>query len=172
MSKLLTAFAVLAAGAAIAAEPKPADHKKVAIYMPAADLKWMPMDPSHPDGPALAFAAGEPKKGPVAMYMKFPAGFDSGWHVHKNWYVATVVKGTMTAQGQGDAAAKELPVGSYFSEPGGKNHRNTCTAAGECMLFGYMEKGHDFEPRTEDGKKVAAAPAAKPAEAGKGGEKK
>lgn len=170
MTKLFAAAAVLTAGAALAADPKPADHKKVAIYAPAGELKWNPMDPSQPNGPAIAVAAGEPKKGPIAMFMKFPAGFDSGWHIHKNWYVATVVKGTMTSLGQGDAAAKELPVGSYFSEPGGKNHKNTCTAAGECIIFGYMEKGHDYEPRMEDGKKVAAAPAAKPADAGKPGE--
>jgi quercetin dioxygenase-like cupin family protein len=169
MNKLIAAVAIVVASAAYAAEPKPADHKKVAIYVPAGDLKWNPMDPSQPAGPAIAVAAGEPKNGPIAMFMKFPAGFDSGWHIHKNWYVGAVVKGTMTSQGQGDAAAKELPVGSYFSEPGNKNHKNTCTAAGECIIFGYMEKGHNFEPRDEAGKKIAAAPAAKPAEAGKPG---
>jgi Domain of unknown function (DUF4437) len=161
MKNLIAAVAVIAASAAFAADPKPADHRKVSIYLPAADLKWMPMDPAHPDGPQLALATGDAKKGPVAMFMKFPAGFDSGWHVHKNWYVGTVIKGTLTSQGQGDAAAKELPVGSFFSEPGMKNHKNTCLAGSECMIFGYLEKGHDFEPRGEDGKKLAAAPAKK-----------
>jgi quercetin dioxygenase-like cupin family protein len=162
MNKLIPAIDILVASAAFAADPKPADHKKEAIYVAAADLKWMPMDPAHPDGPQLAVAAGDPKKGPAGIFMKFPAGFDSGWHTHKNWYVATVVKGTLTAQGQGDAAAKELAVGSFFSEPGGKNHKNTCTAAGECIIFGYLEKGHTFEPKTAEGKnppKEAAAPA-------------
>ena len=161
MNKLFCAVAVIAATVAFAADPKPPDHKKTAIYTAAADLQWNPMDPSQPTGPAIAIANGDPKKGDVSMFMKVPAGFDSGWHIHKNWYVATVIKGTMTSQGQGDAAAKELPVGSFMAEPGNKNHRNTCTAAGECIIFGYMEKAHDFQPKTEDGKnppKAAAAP--------------
>jgi quercetin dioxygenase-like cupin family protein len=169
MKKLIVAAAFVAATTAFAAEPAakaPAAPKlgKDAVYTAAADLQWSPMDPSHPDGPQLAVASGNPKTGPASVYMKFPAGFDSGWHTHKNWYVATVVKGTLTAQGQGDAAAKELPAGSYFSEPGGKNHKNTCLAGSECILFAYIEKGHTFEPKTADGKnppkEAAAAPAA------------
>jgi quercetin dioxygenase-like cupin family protein len=159
--KKLVLAALVVAGAAFGAEPKAADKaaapkftdpRKESTYIAAGDLQWGPMDPTHPDGPQIAIAAGNPKTGPVAVFMKFPAGFDSGWHTHKTWYTSTVVKGVMTSQGQGDAAAKELPVGSYFGEPANKNHKNTCSAAGECILFGYMDKGVTFEPKTADGK--------------------
>jgi quercetin dioxygenase-like cupin family protein len=145
MQKLVLA-ALLCLGVAASA----ADFKKETIYTPAADLKWE--QPYGPDGPSVAFPAGDPKKGPVALFMKFPAGYDSGWHTHDSWYVATVVKGTMTSQGQGDAAAKELPVGSFYSEPPKKNHKNTCGKDGECIIFGYQEKGMTFTPKTPEGK--------------------
>ena len=75
-----------------------ADVKGV-IRMPADQLKWQPMGST---GASVAWVVGDgTAKGPVVLFMKYPAGFDSGWHTHDGNYVATVVKGTMTAQGQG-----------------------------------------------------------------------
>lgn len=138
---LLSAFAALAG-----------DYKKESIHMSPDELKWE--SPNGEQGPQVANASGDAKKGPNAVFMKFPAGFDSGWHTHNGWYTATVVKGTVTAQAQGEAAPKELPVGSFFAEPAKKNHRNTCTKDGECIVFGYQEKGNTFNPMDEAGKPV------------------
>src|SRR3954471_9034144 len=114
MKSLSFAVVVLTASVALAADPS-----KESVYTPASELKWE--QPMGAQGPSVAVVNGDPTKGPMAEYMKFPAGFDSGWHTHDDWYEATVVKGTMTAQGQGDATAKTLPTGSYFGEPGKKN---------------------------------------------------
>lgn len=160
MQKFLIAALSLAAVCAVAA-----DFRKDAMYVPAADLKWE--QPYGPQGPWVAISSGDPKKGPVTYFMKFSPGYDSGWHIHDNWYVSTVVKGTMTSQGQGDAAPTTLPQGSYFSEPGKKNHKNTCTGDSECIIFTYVEKGMTYAPKTADGKnppkEAAAAPAPAPA---------
>lgn len=154
MQKRLIALLSLAALSAVAAE-----FKKDSIAVPAAELKWE--QPYGPQGPSVAIASGDPKKGPVSYFMKFPPGYDSGWHIHDSWYVATVIKGTMTSQGQGDAAPVTLPIGSHYSEPGKKNHKNTCGADGECMIFAFVgETGMTYAPKTAEGKNPAPAPAA------------
>ncbi len=158
MQKFLFAVLTITAVSAVGAE-----FKKDSIAIPAADLKWE--QPYGPQGPSIAIASGDAKKGPVSYFMKFTPGYDSGWHTHDSWYSSTVVKGTMTSQGQGDAAAVTLPTGSYFSEPGKKNHKNTCTADSECIIFAFVEKGMTYTPKTADGKappkEAPAAPAKK-----------
>ena len=156
MKKFLIAVLSLTAATAFSA-----DFRKDALYLPAADLKWE--QPYGPQGPSVAVASGDAKKGPVAYFMKFTPGYDSGWHTHDSWYASTVVKGTMTSQGQGDAAAVTLPTGSFFSEPGKRNHKNTCSAEGECIIFAYVEKGMSYTPKTADGKAPPKEPAAAPA---------
>ncbi|HVR63840.1 MAG TPA: DUF4437 domain-containing protein [Polyangia bacterium] len=148
MTKLiLIAAATLSATAALAAS-KPSSR------MPAADLKWE--QPMGAGGPSVAFASGDGKsKGPAEFFLKFPAGFDSGWHTHDANYSAVVIKGTMTAQAQGDAEI-QLPSGSYFGEPGKKNHRNSCTKDSDCVIFVHSEKGFTFHPMTAEGKPAPA----------------
>src|SRR5437870_4761984 len=70
-----------------------ADFKKESMAVPASELKWD--HPWGPQGPEVAVVSGDAKKGPASAFMKFPAGYDSGWHTHDGWYVSTVVKGTM-----------------------------------------------------------------------------
>ena len=149
MTKLiLIAAATLSATAALAAaKPSP--------RVPAADLKWD--QPMGPNGPSVAFVSGDAKsKGSTEFFFKFPAGFESGWHTHDGNYGAVVIKGTMTAQAQGDTADTQLPVGSYFGEPAKKNHRNSCTKESECVIFVHSEKGFTFHPMTAEGKPVPA----------------
>jgi hypothetical protein len=158
MKELLITVLFAAALPALAAEK---DFKKESIAIPAADLKWE--QPFGPQGPFVA-TVGDCKKGPCTIFFKLPAGYDSGWHTHDGWYIGTVIKGTATSQGQGDAAPVTLPVGSYFSEPGKKNHRNTCGADSECIILNFAEKGMTYNPKTADGKappKEPAAPAKK-----------
>jgi quercetin dioxygenase-like cupin family protein len=148
MKKLLASPVSRSAPAAFGAEAKGE------IRVPADQLRWQPMGST---GASVAWVVGDDKaKGPVALFMKYPAGFDSGWHTHDGDYVATVVKGTMTAQSQGDAAETLLPVGSAFGEPAKRNHRNGCTKDGECIIFFRMEKGLTFHPMTPEGKPAPA----------------
>ena len=165
MKKMILIAASWTVGATALAAGKPTPR------VPAADVKWTEM--MGPGGPSVAFMVGDAKtKGPVEFFFKFPAGFEAGWHTHDSAYDAVVVKGTMTAQDQGDAAEVELATGSYFGEPAKKNHRNACSKASECIVFIRSEKGFSFHPMTAEGKPApagakpaeAAAPAAKPAE--------
>lgn len=155
MKKLILIAASLTAGTAALAAGKPTPR------VPAADLKWS--DVMGPGGPSVAFVVGDMKaKGPAEYFFKFPAGFESGWHTHDGAYDAVVVKGSMTAQDQGDAAEVELAVGSYFGEPAKKNHRNGCSKAGECMVFIRADKGFSFHPMTAEGKPMPMPAPAKP----------
>jgi len=100
------------------------------------------------------------KKGAISVYMKFPAGGESGWHTHDGDYEAVVIKGTVTHQVQG-GTEKALGAGSYWNQPAKVNHRNGCKAdSGECILISFMPKGFSFHPKTPEGK---APPAEKPA---------
>jgi quercetin dioxygenase-like cupin family protein len=157
MKKLILIAASLTAATAAFAAAKPSPR------VPAADLKWE--QPMGAGGPSVAFVVGDAKaKGPTEYFFKFPAGFESGWHTHDGTYGATVLKGTITAQAQGEAAEVQLPVGSYFGEPGKKNHRNSCTKESECLIYVHSDKGFTFHPMTPEGKPAPAADK-KPADA-------
>ena len=160
---LVVVAMLLATGAyAGAKKSKAADAKKSesakstvkgeGLLVPQDKLKWDA--PYGPQGPQFATAEGDQKKGPVSMFMKFPAGFDSGWHTHEGEYTAVVVQGHMTHQVQGGAEHK-LAQGSYWTQPGKVNHKNVCLAdGGECVIFGWMPKGFSFTPKTAEGKDV------------------
>ena len=49
-------------------------------------------------------------KGPYAVMMKMPPGFDSGWHTHDFDYTGVVLAGTIENIEQGgEAASKSMP---------------------------------------------------------------
>lgn len=162
MKKLALAVAALCiAGTAFAGAPEkkaPAKVKGEGEYRFADQIKWdMPYGPQ---GPGFATVMGDSKKkgAPVQMFMKFPAGFDSGWHTHDGEYTAVVVKGIITHQVQG-GEEHQLHQGSLWTQPGKANHINKCLAeGGECILYGNMPKGFSFTPKTAEGKNVPAAP--------------
>ena len=147
MKTFVASLLCLTAATALA-EDKVKDFKKESIAVPADTLKWE--KPYGDQGPEVAIVGN--KKGPCAIYFKMAAGMDSGWHTHDGWYIGTVIKGTATSQGQGDAAPVTLPVGSFFSEPAKKNHKNTCSADGECIVLNWAEKCMTYNPKTADGK--------------------
>src|SRR5687768_5438714 len=96
----VAAVSLCLAGAAVAADPAatPAPAKMEApakgeamkptaskvkgegMMAPLDTLQWM--EPMGAGGPKVAIVHGDPKKGnsDVSFFMKFPAGFDSGWH--------------------------------------------------------------------------------------------
>jgi len=119
------------------------------------------LQPYGPQGPEFGFVVGRfDDKHPASLFIKFPAGADSGWHVHDEDYEAVVIKGLFSAQQQGEEQ-KSLPVGSYFSQPGRKNHRNACLKeGGDCLVFVHFAKGANSYPTTPDGKRVTPSPAA------------
>ena len=95
-------------------------------------------------------------KQPASLFIKFPAGADSGWHTHDEDYSAIVIEGTFTAQQQGDAAEVQLPIGSYFTQPAKAVHRNGCLKGADCLVYVHFDKGAQTTPTTREGKPVAA----------------
>jgi quercetin dioxygenase-like cupin family protein len=127
------------------------------LQLPAEELKW---DEFYPGGPVESFIVGskEAKHGPTAFFIKFKAGFDSGWHVHESEYTAVVLSGTMLETSKGSDAAKPLGAGSYYKQPT-VVHRTQCTAAADCMLYIFEAGRFSFTPTTEDGKPLPPAAA-------------
>src|SRR5438128_415575 len=115
MNKLMLLAAVSIASIALAGAP----GKQVQV--PADTLKWE--EPFGPGSIKTAKVSGDPKKGPYNLFMKMPAGFDSGWHTHDAEYTAVVVAGTIENIEQGgEADAKALPQGSSWTQGAKKNH--------------------------------------------------
>jgi quercetin dioxygenase-like cupin family protein len=149
---------VVAAALIISVVALAGDKKdKPALAVQQADIKWS--QPYGPQGPAFGFVIGTfGDKNPASFFIKFGAGGDSGWHIHDNDYEAVVLKGTMTAQQQGEAAEKQLPPGSFFTQPGKQNHRNGCLKdTGDCLLFVRFDRGANTTPTTPEGKLVTQA---------------
>jgi hypothetical protein len=160
MKKLSLAVVLLGAALAFAA----GKTSKFTRSVPADDLKWAPLMETNPNGPMVAFVDGDPKsKGQVQFFLKFPVGFDSGWHTHDGNYTAVVVKGKKTHQGQGDAAETVQPVGSWWARAGKENHRDGCAkdSPSECVIYVQSEKGFSFHPMTADGSPAKAEAPAK-----------
>jgi len=145
MTKLVFAFACFASLTALA------DNKKHVATQ--ADLQWV--QPFGPKGPSFGFVEGKMgDKHPASFFAKMGAGGDSGWHFHDEDYTAVVVQGTFTEQQQGEANETQLPVGSYFTQPGKKVHRNGCLKGADCLIYVHFDKGANSVPTTAEGKVV------------------
>ncbi len=120
------------------------------VELPSADLKW---EEFYPGGPLESFIVGskEAKHGPTAFFIKFKAGFDSGWHLHDSEYAAVILSGTILETNKGAEAPKPLAAGSYYRQPK-TVHKTQCTAASDCLVYIYEEGRFSFTPTTEDGK--------------------
>jgi quercetin dioxygenase-like cupin family protein len=127
--------------------------KPDALAIPQSEVKWM--QPYGPQGPAFGFVDGSfgVLNHPASFFAKFPSGADSGWHIHDEDYEAVVLKGTLTAQQQGEAEVM-LPPGTYFTQVAKKNHRNGCTKDADCLLYVHFARGASTHPTTPDGKLV------------------
>jgi quercetin dioxygenase-like cupin family protein len=162
MTRSFTSFAVTAAVAFIVAGQGVVARAKAPeplVQVPAAEMKW---EEFYPGGPLEAFMVGskEAKHGPTAFFIKFKAGFDSGWHIHESVYDAVILSGTMLETSKGSDAPKPLGPGSYYSQPR-VVHRTQCTAASDCLVYIHEPGRFSFTPTTEEGKPLPAAAKAK-----------
>jgi hypothetical protein len=134
---------------------------KEAVITPAADIKWEPYAPGVPLQVGQQW--GDRMKGKHGMFLKLPAGFDSGMHSHTSDYYAVLVQGTWVHTVEGDTnPPKELTVGSYVFQPGKQNHSDLCKSKIDCITFIYQDAKGDFIPAKAE--KTAAKPADKAAE--------
>jgi len=120
------------------------------VQRPAGEQKW---EEFFPGGPVESFITGtkESKTGPTEFFIKFKAGFDSGWHVHDSDYTGIVLAGTIVETSPGSEAAKPMGPGSYYMQPS-VVHRTQCSPGADCYVYIY-EPGHfSFTPTDESGK--------------------
>jgi hypothetical protein len=150
MNKLVFVSTVLLSVAALADSKKSAE-----LHVTPPDLTWA--QPFGPKGPSFAFVSGKyGDKHPASFFAKLTAGGDSGWHTHDEEYSAVVIQGTFSEQQQGDAAEVQLPVGSYFTQPGKIVHRNGCIGTVDCIVYVHFDRGANSTPTTREGKPVTA----------------
>ena len=118
---------------------------KSMVVLPYSEAKWFPIDPKNPEGPQLAVASGDPQKGPSAVYLKLKKG-SAGIHSHTADYHAVLVSGTARHwDGEDGSQAKELNAGSYWFQPGKKDHGDECVSD-ECVIFLQLASKFDFIP--------------------------
>lgn len=105
------------------------------------ELVWEPYA-----GGALQIAKlwGDREKGAYGMYLKAPAGFKAGSHMHTADYGGVSIQGTWVHTMNGET--KELPIGSYIMQPGGQYHNDACKGPEECIWLLVQDAKGDFIP--------------------------
>jgi quercetin dioxygenase-like cupin family protein len=133
----------IACGVAVLATSVHADDKKKKVVTPFQDARFVPVDPTQPDGPQMAVLWGDPAKGPSAMLLKFKKG-SNPLHLHTSDYHLVIVQGTMKrwVEGEQEASAKPLGPGSYGFQPGNQAHAGSCLTD-ECIMFVKWEGKRD-----------------------------
>lgn len=120
--------AALLAGA-FAAEAEPG------VVVPFGEARFVPLDSSRPDGPAIAVLRGDPDQGPSDMLLKLKKG-SGRLHLHTSDYHLVVLQGMMKhwVEGEKEAEAPPLGPGSYWFQPGNQAHGDSCLTD-ECLMF-------------------------------------
>ena len=141
---LLALVALVSVCAAMAQTPA---HERSTV-LAAEDMKLVPLDLRHPDGPALAVLYGDPSTGPSAMLLRLPKG-ELPLHVHSSGYHLMVLRGTLKHWDAGDSAAAARPMGpgSYWFQPGGMAHGDACLSD-DCLVYlTWLGKRDSYRPK-------------------------
>jgi quercetin dioxygenase-like cupin family protein len=106
----------------VAAADEAAGHITVA----PEDLEWAPGPGSLPPGVEYVLIQGNPAEpGPLALRLRFPAGYGIPAHSHPQVEHITVLSGVFNI-GMGDILDRErsdaMPAGSFVVMPTGHNH--------------------------------------------------
>jgi quercetin dioxygenase-like cupin family protein len=96
------------------------------MALTAGEMKWTSQGALALPGLEQVNLIGDPTKaGPYTLRLKFPAGFKLPPHSHPDSREVTILSGTWYT-GYGDkadpAGLKELPAGSFYTEPANVNH--------------------------------------------------
>jgi anti-sigma factor ChrR (cupin superfamily) len=125
-------------------KPKPAAKATMPVFKPAADLKWVELDPTgKAPGVMAADVYGDHNKGAYGAFIKFPAGFTAPLHSHTNAAKIVTVSGTFIQTPEGKAEVR-LGPGSYVYQPGGDyKHVTACDKGSDCVF--YVESTGKFD---------------------------
>jgi quercetin dioxygenase-like cupin family protein len=120
-----------------------AGTQKQMVVTPFQDAKFVPLDPTQPNGAQIAVLWGDPSKGPSAMLLKVKKG-GGRLHLHTSDYHLVLLEGAMKhwAEGEQEADAKLLGPGSYWFQPGNQAHADSCLTD-ECIMFVKWEGKRD-----------------------------
>lgn len=148
---LVTCFAL--AGVILAQRTVDAEQTGVVapVFIPAADLKWIDLDPTGAPGVKVADLWGNHQKGEFGALFRLPAGFTAPLHTHTHEMKVVMVSGTYIQIPDGKPEVR-LGPGSYMMQPGG-NYRHTtiCDKSSDCVFFVESKGAFDLQP-------VAASP--------------
>jgi len=123
------------------------------IVKPAADLKWVDLDPTGAPGVKVADLWGDHAKGAFGAFFKLPAGFAVPLHTHTHSMKVVIVSGTYVQAPEGKPEFR-LGPGSYFLQPGdGYRHTTSCDKASECLFFVESQGKFDLLVVNEPAKK-------------------
>ena len=123
-----------------------AQTAKAPIFIPAADLKWAPLDATLAPGVMSADVWGDHTTGAFGGFTKFPAGFQTPVHTHTNEYKIVVISGTFLQAPEGKPVVR-LGPGSYLMQPAGSyRHTTGCDKASDCLVFIQSEGKFDLIP--------------------------
>jgi anti-sigma factor ChrR (cupin superfamily) len=120
------------------AKPNASTHKSDASRLhvvPAADVKWVDLDPKGAPGVKVADLWGNHATGAFGAFIKLPAGFAAPLHTHTNDLKVVILSGTYVQAPEGKPEFR-IGAGSYFLQPGGNyRHTTTCEQGADCVLF-------------------------------------
>ncbi len=120
-----------------------ADAGKQMVVTASEDVRFVPLDPARPDGPQIAVLWGDPAKGPSDMLLKLKKA-GGRLHYHTSDYHLMLLQGTVKhwAAGEKEAEVKPLDPGSYWFQPGGQAHGDSCLTE-ECVMFVHWADKRD-----------------------------
>jgi hypothetical protein len=115
-------------------------------FTPAADLKWVDLDPKGAPGVKVADLWGNHTKGAYGAYLKLPAGFTTPLHTHTYAMKVIFVSGTYIQAPEGKPEVR-LGPGSYMMQPGGNyKHVTSCDKSADCVFFVESAGPFDLKP--------------------------
>jgi anti-sigma factor ChrR (cupin superfamily) len=143
---VLALVASFALAVAAVAQVAPGREGNTPVVKPAADLKWVDLDPVGAPGVKIADLWGSHEKGAFGALFRLPAGFAAPLHTHTHDMKLVIVSGTYLQAPEGKSEFR-LGAGSYLMQPGG-NYRHTtkCDAASECLFFVESDGAFDLRP--------------------------
>ena len=116
------------------------------VAKPAADLKWIDLDPTGAPGVKIATLWGSHEKGAFGAFFKLPAGFAAPLHTHTHGMKLVIVSGTYLQAPEGKPEFR-LGPGSYLMQPGGDyRHTTRCDQTSECLFFVESDGAFDLKP--------------------------
>ena len=127
-------------------KPAPPPPRKVMKSMTPDELKWTPLVPEAGDkGPMVVGLWGDMMSEPNGFMIKLPAGDKGMLHTHTNDYHGVGITATGAWQDGGKNHA--VAAGTYWFQPGGTAHANTCPGKTPCIGFAHFNAGKfDFAP--------------------------